>query len=65
MNIPDRTSESLESIFGVKIPKFFDAIRIRDPGICLTLDQGSGIEKIRSGIRDKHLGSATLVTAFP
>jgi hypothetical protein len=55
MNNPDHISESLETYFWVKILKFFDA------------DQGSGMEKIRdpgwnkfgSGIRDKHLGSAT------
>jgi hypothetical protein len=34
-------------------------IRIRDPVIFLTLDVGSGTEKIL--IRDKHHGSATLV----
>jgi hypothetical protein len=41
---------------GVKILKFFYA----DPGsgIFLTLDTGSGMEKIR--VRDKHPGSATL-----
>jgi hypothetical protein len=33
-------------------------MRIRDTGIFLTLDPGSGMEKIR--IRDKHPGSATL-----
>jgi hypothetical protein len=42
-------SESLETIFWVKILKFFDA------------DPGSVMEKIGSGIRDKHPGSATLV----
>jgi hypothetical protein len=34
-------------------------IRIRDPGIFLTLDPGS--KKFGSEIRDKHPGSATLV----
>ncbi len=58
IRIPDHISESLETIFCVKILKFFDA------------DPGSGTEKIRirypgwkkfgSGIRDKHPGSATL-----
>ncbi len=52
---PDHISESLESIFWVKIFKFFDAGA--DLGIFLTLDPGSGMEKIR--IRDKHHGSAT------
>jgi hypothetical protein len=46
MKNPDHISESLETIFEVKIFKFFDA------------DPGSGMEKIR--IRDKHPGSATL-----
>ncbi len=41
MNNPDHISESLETVFGVKILKFFEA------------DPGSGMEKIR--IRD--LGS--------
>jgi hypothetical protein len=46
--IPDHISETLETIFWVKILKFFDA----DPGsgIFFTLDLGSGMEKIR--IRD-------------
>jgi hypothetical protein len=35
-------------------------IRIRDPNF-LTLDQGSGMEKFGSEIRDKHPGSATLI----
>jgi hypothetical protein len=47
MNNPDHVSESLETIFWVKILKFFDA------------DPGSDKEKIR--IRDKHPGSATLL----
>jgi hypothetical protein len=40
--------QSLETIFCVKIHKFFDA----DPGfdIFLTLDPGSGMKKIGSGI---------------
>jgi hypothetical protein len=58
MNIPDHISESLETIFGLKILNFFDV----DP------DPGSGIFlpwiRDRNGkilIRDKHLGSATLI----
>jgi hypothetical protein len=47
MNNPDHISECLETIFWVKIPKFFDAYPV------------SGMEKIR--IRDKHPGSATLI----
>jgi hypothetical protein len=55
MNIPDHISESLETIFRVKILKFFDRTRIRDPvsGIFLTLDPGPGIldrKKFGSGI---------------
>jgi hypothetical protein len=49
MNNPDHISKSLETIFGVKIFKFFDA------------DPGSGMGKIR--IRDEHLRSATLAPA--
>jgi hypothetical protein len=48
MNNPDHIFESLETIFWVKILKFFVA------------DPGSEMEKIR--IRDKHSGSATLVS---
>jgi hypothetical protein len=51
MNIPDHISESLETIFCVKILKFFDA----DPGSGNFFDAGSGT-------RDKHPGSATLLT---
>jgi hypothetical protein len=59
MNNPDHISESLETIFWVKIVlKFFDAA----PGSELREIQiqypGSGMEKIRS--RDKHPGSASL-----
>jgi hypothetical protein len=48
MNNPNHTSESLETIFWVKILKFFHA------------DSGSGTEKVGSGIQDKQPGSATL-----
>jgi hypothetical protein len=48
MNSPDHISESLETIFWVKILKFF--VSDADPGL--------EIEKIR--IRDKHPGSTTL-----
>jgi hypothetical protein len=58
-NIPDNISESLETIFGSKYLNYLLRIRIRDPEIFLTLDPGSGMEKIR--IRDKLLGSAPLV----
>jgi hypothetical protein len=49
MNNPDDIPECLETIFWVKILKFFDA----DPG---WKKIGSEMEKIR--IRDKHFGSA-------
>jgi hypothetical protein len=72
MNILDHISESLETIFWVKILKFFDAecgcgSGSRDLEILLTLGPGTGMEKIR--IRDKHPGSgdpgsATLRTNF-
>jgi hypothetical protein len=48
MNIPDHISESLETIFRVKIFKFFGS----GSGIFLTMDPG------KIWIRDK--GSATL-----
>jgi hypothetical protein len=48
MNNPDHISESLETIFGVKILKFFYA------------NPGSEIEKFGSGTMDKCPGSATL-----
>jgi hypothetical protein len=61
MNIPDYSSESLETDFRVKILIFFDAGP--DPGseIFLILDPGSRMQKFESGIRDKHPGSATLI----
>jgi hypothetical protein len=37
--------------------------RIRDPGSKKS-DPGSGKEKVGSGIRDKHPGSATLISGF-
>jgi hypothetical protein len=47
MNIRDYISESFETIFGLKntILKFFDADA--EPGIFLTLNLGSVMEKIR------------------
>ncbi len=48
MNILDHISESLETIFWVKILKFCDAEADPDPGIFLTSDPGSGMEKIRA-----------------
>jgi hypothetical protein len=58
MNIPDCISESLETIFCVKILEFFDADA--DPGSGNLFDPGSGM-KIGSGIRDEHSGPATLI----
>jgi hypothetical protein len=49
MNIPDNFSESLETVFRVKILKFFDADP--DPGIRNLIDPGSGMEKFGSGIQ--------------
>jgi hypothetical protein len=57
MNNPDHISESLETIFWLKILKFF--MGITDLG---WKKSGSGMEKIR--IWDKHPGSATLLTLF-
>ncbi len=45
MTTPDHISESLETIFWVKILKFFDA----DP-VSWMEKFGSGMEKIRNGI---------------
>jgi len=56
MNIPDNISESLETIFELKILDFL--MRIQDPeSLILTRD-----EKIR--IWDNHPGSATLQIIF-
>ncbi len=40
MNIPDHISESLETVFGLKILKFLDADPDPGPGIFLTLYSG-------------------------
>jgi hypothetical protein len=53
MNIPDRFSESLETVFWVKnskILKFFDADPDSVSGMLSILAPGSGMEKIESGI---------------
>jgi hypothetical protein len=44
MNIPDHISESLETIFWVKIVKFFDADADVDPGSGNLFDPGSEME---------------------
>jgi hypothetical protein len=51
--------ENLETIFGLKILKFFYV----DPGsgIFLTLDPASDIRDGKIRVQDKHPGSATLV----
>jgi hypothetical protein len=58
--LPDHISESLEAIFRVKTFKFFDADADPDPGSENLFDPGYGMGKIR----DKHLGSATLVSSW-
>jgi hypothetical protein len=55
-NIPYHISQRLETIFWVKILKFFDANP--DTGSGNLFDSGSGMEKIRIG--DKHPGFVTL-----
>ncbi len=65
MNIPDHFSESLETVLGLKIFKFFDD---PDPGSGIFLTLRSGIEKKSgSGIRNKHpksFFSESLETVF-
>jgi hypothetical protein len=55
MNILDHISESLETILGLEYLNSLMRIRIWD-----LFDPGTGMEKIGSGIRYKHTGSATL-----
>ncbi len=57
---PDNFSESLETVSGLKILKFFYVDPDPGSGIFLTLDSGSGMEKFWSGIQKKHPRSATL-----
>jgi hypothetical protein len=57
----DLIFENLFSIFWVKILKFWDPDPDQASGILSTLDPGSGMEKIGSGIRDKHPGSSTQI----
>jgi hypothetical protein len=52
MNIPDDSSQSLETVFWVK-----NTYLRRD-----LVGPGSGIEKFGSGIRCKHPGTAALVS---
>jgi hypothetical protein len=51
MNILDHISESLETIFWVKILKFLKAYPDTGSAIFLTLDLRSGMEKFGSGIK--------------
>jgi hypothetical protein len=62
MNILDHISESLETIFWVKILKFFDADA--DPGSENLIDPGSGMEKIRIWYPGEQPGSATLEVRY-
>jgi hypothetical protein len=50
MSIPDHISESLKTIYGLKILKFFEVDPGPGSGIFLTLAPGSGREKFGSGI---------------
>jgi hypothetical protein len=57
MNIPGHISESLENFFCFKIltGKFFGADPDPGSGIFLTVDPGSGMEKIRNTKSDVHV----------
>jgi hypothetical protein len=60
MNNPDHISESLETIFWVKILKFI----VADPGTWMEkirIRDRYGIRDGKIRIRDKHPGSATLL----
>ncbi len=59
-DIPDLIFENLVSVFlGYKYLNSFMTIRIRD-----LVSPGSRMEKIGSGILDKHPGSATLIKCY-
>ncbi len=58
INILDHISEISETIFWVKMLKFYDADADPDPGFGNLFDPGSGMEKNR--IRNIHPGSGTL-----
>jgi hypothetical protein len=55
INIPDHISESFEAIFWIKYLN--SLMRIRDPG---WKKSDPGWKEFGYGIRDEHLGSATL-----
>jgi hypothetical protein len=48
MNNPDHIFKSQETVFWIKILKFFDA----DPGSGMEKKFGSGMEKFRSGMEN-------------
>jgi hypothetical protein len=58
MSIQDHNTEISDTVFWVKILKFFDSDADPESGIFLTLDPGW--KKFRTGILGKHPGSATL-----
>jgi hypothetical protein len=60
---PDLIFENLVSVFCVRF-LFFDADLVPGSSILSTMDLGSGMEKIGSGIWDKHPGSAKLLLQF-
>jgi hypothetical protein len=62
MNAPDHIFESLETIFWVKILKFFDADP--DPGSENLIDPGSGMKKFGSGINIPDPQHCILVGIF-
>jgi hypothetical protein len=64
MNILDHISESLETIFWIKILKFFDADADPDQGSwnLLVFDPESGFPDGKIRIRDKHPWTVTLLT---
>jgi hypothetical protein len=64
MNNPDHISESLETLFWVKILQFFDAIQDRDRK---KLGSGIGWKKLGSGINvpdPQHCITDTIGTEF-
>jgi hypothetical protein len=62
MNILDHFPESLETVFRAKILKFFNANPDSGSGIRYFLTHGSEIRDGKIWIRDKHPGSATLLS---
>jgi hypothetical protein len=66
MNFRDYMCESLETIFWLKIRvvKFFDVNPDPGSGIRNLFYPGPGIRDGRIRIRDKHPGSATLLTGI-